>query len=191
MIVVGGYGYHTLHALSLDEWVWTRLNVSDRPEDPMMLALMGCTLLGTTLICFGGHVVLERQVLTSNALYAVDMASTFVAGDLEAQLVWQEVEPKGAAPSGRICCEMADAGLGNVIVFGGTESGNVALNDTHLLQLGDPDDVLHCSAEWCAVTLDQASSTPARRNAMTMTGFGARQIVFGGGIYAEQYFSDV
>ena len=200
MVVIGGYGQGMLFVLDLVKWTWSSLQITAAPDGtnpPLQLALFGCALLGGCLILFGGQ---ETRVTSypqphltdamSNELHLIDLSSVFT-GHKPGPVAWQRLEGLlGSPPSARHCCEFADAGLGHLILFGGTTSDGVALNDTHLLVLSAPDDPLRSKADWCPVELLSGSSVPKERNAMSMTAFDSRFIVFGGGIFAKRYYSD-
>ena len=271
MLIVGGYGEGILHTLAVDRWVWTSVHVHG--PTPWQYALFGCAAVRHQLILFGGHEVRgtvdsegylmdDAVVRHSNALYALDLSKlpTATGGGSEADegrppsgekvLTWHELRADGARPCERFCLELADAGGGNLIVFGGTDTDGAALNDTHILHISTPGDLMQAKLEWqaveqprpikngsrvriaglvsCpelngtighAVDLDEAAgrwvvkfvdgeqirvkpanlellpttaeAAPQPRNAMTMTGFGSRYLVFGGGIFAEKYYNDL
>jgi hypothetical protein len=164
-------------------------------------------------------------------------------------LRWQELSARGTPPCARYCLEMAELGISGhqVVIFGGTDTEGEALNDTFMLHVSRPAELLQgAHLEWEAVMVDQpprteedsasegssegsgslnnkldaapevateaatgtvaateapsaslavhvarAAAVPAARNAMSLVAFGSRFLLFGGGIFARRYYSDL
>jgi hypothetical protein len=160
-------------------------------------------------------------------------------------LRWQQLSAHGTPPCPRYCLEMAELGISGhqIVIFGGTDTEGAALNDTFVLHVSRPAELLQgAHLEWEAVTVGQPSRTkedstsqgsgslndkldaapeaapeeatgteaaaeahaaslaahvpraaamPAARNAMSLVAFGSRFLLFGGGIFARRYYSDL
>ena len=137
MMVIGGYGRGLMHSLSVEQWAWSTVQVAEGA--PELLALFGCALLGRMLLVFGGH----NGESCVDSLYCVDLSSIHTephsgmgaaktATEEARPIFWHRLVASGTPPAARFCLELADGGLGNLVVFGGTSENNTALNDTHL-----------------------------------------------------------
>jgi len=217
MLIIGGYGEGLLHALTIDEWVWASVPVRGPEQQmPWQYALFGCAMVRDCLLCFGGHEIFDEadadgfvRARHSNNLHAIDLAELVQVAATERALQyaeedaprkwptlqWQQLSAKGgsAPPVERYCLEMADASRGqscHFLCFGGTDVDGEPLNDTHLLHVHSPHDLLRSRLTWEQVESGVADFAPTKRNAMSLNVFGNRFVLFGGGIFAEKYYSD-
>ena len=77
-------------------------------------------------------------------------------------LRWQELSARGTPPCARYCLEMAELGISGhqVVIFGGTDTEGEALNDTFMLHVSRPAELLQgAHLEWEAVMVDQPPRT--------------------------------